>query len=392
MTQPSASRPDLRLPLIDGARGYLIFAMTVGHIASLTGLRELNYITHKPWAVFLTGEGFMAISGFMCGYILSLRQDRYGFSGSLTWGMQRVWKIIRYYLLVFVLCALPAFVLPLSDTLAGQLFHGRASIGASEALLFAAGLFRPSFYDILYLYVICIALSPLALWVLKSRFAPLFLGVSALAWLATQYGLTGRVLDKLYEAIPQIQSHETGAFHLFAWQLLFFVALWFGHLFAQDRDVALAPITKAPRAVFTYAVTALAVFAVPGVIYTATGFLMNAEVYLRDYLIVAPLPLINFAIAMFVLLFVLTSPSMQGTWGQRLLTAVLSFGFFRVIGQKTLQTFATSIVVSYWVAYSIPAGSEVTLSMAAIYLALCMAVVYAVALALAYAPPLRKSA
>lgn len=364
------------LPLIDGARGYLIFAMTIGHISALTGFRELNYITHKLWAVFLTGEGFMTISGFMCGYILTLRMPKTGFWGSVRWGLARAWKIIRYYLLALALCALPSFIWPLHETMAGTLFHGRLHIGFEELALFATGLFRPSFYDILFVYVICIALAPIALRLLASRFGFLVWSLSVLGWLFTQYGFTEDVLIRLYDRIPQVSGGETGAFHFFAWQMLFFGALALGRLFALDREALLALLHQAHPQLLRFALVLLAFFAAPNLLAASTGIFVHGHRYLSDYLMVAPLPLFNYLLAVFVICYLLNAPDMSQTWPARLLRAVLGWRVFQQIGRVTLQSFTASIVISYWIAYAIPFGAQVSLPFALGALALSLSVVY----------------
>lgn len=362
------------LPYVDGLRGYLIFAMTVGHVIAITGAMNLNWLTHKPFALFLTGEGFMAISGFMCGYILVALMARRGAAAGLRWGLRRVLRIVLHYLAVCALCALPVFVLPLEGTAAQMLFHGRTGFDATDLLLLAGGLYRPAFFDILYLYVVFIALAPLMVLMARGPLRWGLLGLSLLAWLLTQYGATTKALEAVFALIPVARMSEAGSFHVFAWQLLFVLGLIVG---VQWRDAP--PMTRVLQPAAMRAVlVVLACFAVVRLLGQLQVWPLGMK-YLADYLKVAPMPLLNFALAVLALSTLLRDPAWRDTRAARLAAGLLRLPPFRVIGAHTLQSFAASIVLSYWAAWMIPAEAKLSLPVALVLLFAIMAGVHATA-------------
>lgn len=361
----------MHLPLVDGIRGYLIFAMTVGHFIAITQVGALNFLTHKPFAVFLTGEGFMAVSGFMSGYVLTLGLPRRGVGGSLVWGLRRSAKIVAHYIVVFALCALPALIWPLEGSFASTLFHGRSGFSATDIGLLLSGLYRPGFFDVLYLYVVYIAIAPVFLLLFLSRLRYGALGLSLLLWLFTQYGFTQRGFEKLFGLIPVARIEEAGSFHVFAWQLLFFAGLSLGALFARDRYAVLQTIQNIAASALKPGLAGLLIFAVVGLL-SSSGIAPLGLRYLQDYLIAAPLPLMNFTLACLVLAIFLSSPDWSDRAVVKLLRGLFHLAPLRTIGKVTLQSFSASIVLSYWVAYSVPVGTATSPAFAFAALSLCM--------------------
>ncbi|MBS0124212.1 OpgC domain-containing protein [Thetidibacter halocola] len=379
------------LPLVDGIRGYLIFAMTVGHVVAITGVGALSFLTHKPFAVFLTGEGFMAVSGFMTGYILSFRLARRGVLSSLGWGLQRAGRIVAHYIVVFALCLLPALVLPLAGSTASVLLHGRESIGLDDIALFLTGFYRPAFFDILYLYVVYIAIAPVFVLMFQSRLRHVALGLSVLAWLFARYGFTQRAFEALFAQVPGARIEEGGSFHIFAWQMIFFFGVALGALYARDAEALRGFVRNTPPGVLRLMLTLLAVFGVVGLL-SASGLAPLGLRYLRDYLTVALLPLMNFVLAVFVLACLLMTPRLANSRVARAVRGLFGLRVLRTIGAVTLQSFSASIVISYWIAYTVPAGSESTPAFALGLLGLCMAVVYGVSVLVNRHQSARKAA
>ena len=186
-----------RIPYIDGIRGYLIYSMTLSHLAVL-GANGLWWASHKSASVFFTGEGFMAISGLMMGYITFGAVTRKGVVKSLFSSVRRSWKILRYYLVVYVLCLLPLLLFDLAgDETLAMFFRERDPATPGSLGLFLTGIYRPLMFDILYLYIILIGLSPLIIFAALRLGAPWVLSASFALWLSAQYGLVDKVNAKL---------------------------------------------------------------------------------------------------------------------------------------------------------------------------------------------------
>ena len=110
------------------------------------------------------------------------------------------------------------------------------SAGSTRAFLDAALLvYRPPLLDILPIYVVFLALSPMAL-VMGTRLGWRYpFAASATVWLLAQLGLRGLVHGFLSRAAGlQIPLNETGAFDLWAWQLWWLVGLWLGVRWARN--------------------------------------------------------------------------------------------------------------------------------------------------------------
>ena len=109
------------------------------------------------------------------------------------------------------------------------------SAGRTQAFIDAAFMiYRPPLLDILPIYIIFLALSPVAL-ILASRvgWKYVFAGGSTL-WLLAQFGLRGYVYHLLTRVFNlHISLNEMGAFDLWAWQLWWLVGLWLGVRWAK---------------------------------------------------------------------------------------------------------------------------------------------------------------
>jgi len=79
------------------------------------GPNLFSHLSHKTISIFFTGEGFMALSGLMIGYILYHPYLKKGLGGALGNSLKRSWKILRYYIAVYVLCSLPLLFLDLQS-------------------------------------------------------------------------------------------------------------------------------------------------------------------------------------------------------------------------------------------------------------------------------------
>jgi hypothetical protein len=104
------------------------------------------------------------------------------------------------------------------------------SAGRTHAFIDAAlMIYRPPLLDILPIYIIFLALTPVVLMVAsRVGWKYIFAGSSAL-WLLAQFGLRENVyllLTRVFDV--HISLNQMGAFDLWAWQLWWTVGLWLG--------------------------------------------------------------------------------------------------------------------------------------------------------------------
>jgi hypothetical protein len=90
-------------------------------------------------------------------------------------------------------------------------------------------LYCPPLLDILPMYVIFLALTPVILSAAVRWGWKRVMGVSVALWILAQFGLRDAVHNMVVRIthLP-IPLQETGAFNLFAWQLVWIAGLWLG--------------------------------------------------------------------------------------------------------------------------------------------------------------------
>jgi hypothetical protein len=97
-------------------------------------------------------------------------------------------------------------------------------------------IYRPPLLDILPIYIIFFALTPVAL-ILASWFGWKYvLAGGSAVWLLAQFGFRGFVYHLMTRAFNlHIPLNEMGAFDLWAWQLWWLVGLWLGVRWAKGN-------------------------------------------------------------------------------------------------------------------------------------------------------------
>lgn len=204
----------------------MLVLMTLTHMPTMFSLPS-----GQPFGFVSAAEGFVFLSAFMAGRVYGGRARRDGLPAMQAAFHSRALKLY--------LCQVG--LLLLAFTLIAWLgVHNRQGgvtgllefffIDPSAAVVGAALLIHnPPLLDILPLYIALMLLSP---WLLRRGLRQGWRGVltlSALLWLAQQWGLglalhglTGRLID-----FP-VPYKDMGAFHWLAWQALWVAGLWLG--------------------------------------------------------------------------------------------------------------------------------------------------------------------
>ncbi|MEO8564808.1 MAG: OpgC domain-containing protein, partial [Betaproteobacteria bacterium] len=195
-------------------------------------------------------------------------------------------------------------------------------------------VYNPPLLDILPMYVVLLAATPLLLsFALRRSWWPVF-GLSAVLWTLAQFG-AGRAL---YQAIAAAISldlpvTETGAFSLLAWQLLWIGGLWTGSLKATGARHGLAAPRWAVAPAIAIAAVCLAWRHITGQVPVPHdgGHALNL---LFDKWELAPLRLVNFlALLVLVLRF--------GPW----LARRVPLQFLARLGAASLPVFCAHLVI-----------------------------------------------
>lgn len=203
-----ASRRDLRLDLL---RGLCLLKMVTNHIglgASVAIQRYIGYAT--------AAEGFFFISGAVVGIVHGKRMKEHGLGPVSRQVLQRSAQLYianLAFVLLFV-------ALEVSGTVGYSSFDSLWSPDLRWELLLAFN--QPYYLHVLPRYVLFLALTPLALWCLRSKQTWLLLAATA--------GLYLFQLEHRHTfSLSWLERPEESSFPLLSWQLLFFSGLCLGY-------------------------------------------------------------------------------------------------------------------------------------------------------------------
>jgi hypothetical protein len=240
-TRTPAAKPTGRVIELDILRGFLLLWMTLTHLPT-----KASIISNQTFGFVSGAEGFIFLAAFMIGQLEHRIEQKRGQLAALRDLAKRTLRVYFYH------CALLAIAFTLVAEV-GVKFH-RLTLqnllsyyltSPKPAILAAALLeYRPSLLDILPMYVIFMALTPVARTLARRwGWEPLIYASFGL-WAAAQFGLRAWLYrhDIFGLSVPE---NSTGAFDLYAWQLLWMVGLALGSISA-DALTAEAPPREKP--------------------------------------------------------------------------------------------------------------------------------------------------
>ncbi|MBW4052578.1 MAG: succinyl transferase OpgC [Proteobacteria bacterium] len=208
----------------DALRGLMLVVMTLDHLP--TGL---HHYANQPLGWVSAAEGFVFLSAFLVGTIYSRQLLEKGFAHV----RERLWK--RAGKLYFVHLALLLFAFTIVAGIAvvtgRQTLHNHLSFFFQSPVRAVASspllLYQPPLLDILPMYVVFLALSPLVLrGAARGGWAPI-LTASGLLWTLSQLGVRNWLFAKLAVSTG-IPLSALGSFDWLGWQLVWVAGLWMG--------------------------------------------------------------------------------------------------------------------------------------------------------------------
>jgi hypothetical protein len=353
-------RKNRRQPELDALRGLLLFWMTLTHLPT-----PVSAWANQPFGFVSAAEGFVFLSALLTGKIYA-SQAAAGFSTLRAGLWPRALRVYAYHLLLIAF----AFTIGslLAPTLHRPMLHNLLSfyfahpVAAAVSSIFL--IYCPPLLDILPMYVLFLLITPL-LFVAARRFSwSLVLSISALIWLAAQFGF--RVY--FYAAISRLIGHhipvgEMGAFDLFAWQFLWCAGIWLGTIIARPSAnsasaPASAPVSPSASATapttrsFPTAVTVLATVIVVACAclrrsWPTPIFWTGSLAILQDKWRFAPLRILDFTAIGIVL------------WRFRpAIKRVLNLPPLPAVGMSSLQVFSAHVVFVFCALALITQGSS----------------------------------
>ncbi|WP_414897122.1 OpgC family protein [Rhodovulum sp. YEN HP10] len=342
----------MRISAIDGLRGFFLAMMTMAHL-SRDGHTLVGTLNHHRLGWVEDAQGFVFLSGLVIGIVYGKRLIRQSRAAMLQGLITRTRTIYIYHALLMA-----------AITLGVLLFYTRPSDldpGWSEApLLFSAFGFllisAPRYLDILPMYAIFVALTPIVLIQLqKGRYA-LIMTTSVALWALAQTGLPTHLLQAIGEAtgLDARNIHLGLYFNRFAWQILYVGGLVAGMLLAQERLSPDFLHHDDARTIFFICLALSATFAITAIrlryfnALPQTGFFGELS-YNRNHF--SALRLLNFLADLYVVSWLLIAgrtdrnPFLQAA--ARALHALASFRPLVFIGQHSLQVFAFHVLLAY---------------------------------------------
>jgi hypothetical protein len=222
-----------RVPELDALRGLMLLWITATHLPT-----PLSTYVNQPFGFFAGTEGFILLSALFTGLVYFRIAEREGWVPMFRRVWARAGRLYGYHLLLLLVAF--AIGAPLAARGNRPAVHnlldfyyaaGRARAYLDAALL----LYRPPLLDILPIYIIFLALTPIAFLVgsrLGWRYA--FAGGITL-WALAQLGLRDFAYRFLTDLGLQVPLNQMGAFDLWGWQLWWLIGLWLGVRWAREE-------------------------------------------------------------------------------------------------------------------------------------------------------------
>lgn len=208
---------DLRL---DFFRGLALFCIFIDHLPN----NVLAQFTLQSVMFADAAEVFILISGYTAGMVYGRALERQGFLVAGIRVYHRLWQLYVAHIFLFMIFL--AMVAHTEGSLNKSLYaeeFGATNFLSEPGLALVQALmlqFQPAFMDILPLYIVLVAVLPLALAGFQS-WPRVISFVSFTLWLAVQFD--NRVALSAYPGPDRMWF-----FNPFAWQALFLLGAWLG--------------------------------------------------------------------------------------------------------------------------------------------------------------------
>ncbi len=204
----------------------MLLLMLVTHLPT-----RLTSAMGQPLGFVSAAEGFVLLSAFMAGLVYAGGARRQNHADLRRAFWRRAGKIYGCQLsaLLFLFTVIAFIGLSLKQAAVTNLMsfylHAPVTAVASSLLL----IYQPPLLDILPLYIVFMLMSPWLLSLARQHGWSTVMVGSVAVWLLTQFGLS----EWIYGAASALFSlsvpyQESGAFSLWAWQLIWVLGLWMG--------------------------------------------------------------------------------------------------------------------------------------------------------------------
>jgi len=313
------------MPQLDALRGLFLVWMTLTHLPT-----HLSDYFNQPLGFISSAEGFVFLSALLVAR-LSFRPAAEEPARMRAKLWKRGWRIYGYHLLMLLFAFTIAAAIAahtqspaLLNLLNFYLAHPGTAILSSLLLLYC-----PPLLDILPMYVTFMLLTPPILSLAARRRWTPILAASALLWLLAQFGLRSWIHSLVVAATGlHIPLQETGAFNLFAWQIVWVLGLWIGACSAKGE----IPFYRLPRTAYLFSAAVCLFFVSVRHEWLGSGLTPQHFGLLLDKWQIGPLRLINL-IAFACVIF----------WSRRLGSRLVLVEPFLMLGRASLEVFCAHV-------------------------------------------------
>lgn len=315
-----------RRPELDALRGLFLVWMTLTHMPT-----RVSEWVNQPFGFLSSAEGFVFLSALLVARLYSRQaaDDEAGLRSRLWKRAGRIYAIhltmLTLAFTVIAALALETHRAALVNLLNFYLSHPATAIVGSLLLLYC-----PPLLDILPMYVLFLAATPVVLTLAAKRGWKYPLTASFLIWLSAQFGLREWLHSGIVHVTHlQIPLQETGAFNLLAWQAVWMSGLWLGATSAEGRN----PLRHVNGAIATASLGVCLFFL--GVRHDWLGphLTQDALAFTLDKWHIGPLRVLNFVA--FTALFY---------WLRRFVFPVVQTEPFLTLGKASLEVFCAHLV------------------------------------------------
>ncbi|HET9763371.1 MAG TPA: OpgC domain-containing protein [Casimicrobiaceae bacterium] len=322
---------------LDWLRGMMLVLMTITHLPTWFSAHA-----GQPFGFVSAAEGFVFLSAFLVGSVYTRTVRTRGLAAMRRALWARTLKVYAAHvaLLLFLLFLLVPVALTrgaheITDLASFYVAHPHVAL-ASGVLL----AYNPPLLDILPMYVVFLAVSPLALEHALRRGWGGPLAFSAALWLIAQHGVERHVYESVAALVDwPVPYSQTGAFSWLAWQLLWMIGLRAG---AMAQSPALpSPAPARPAYAWAPGASLFGAAAIAGVFFVwrhttgQTPFGSDSALNMFfDKWHLGPLRLLNFAV---LAILVVRGRSVLVKWAERSSLATL--------GRASLTVFSAHLLL-----------------------------------------------
>src|SRR5579875_3315472 len=193
---------------------------------------------------FVSGaEGFIFLAAFMVGQLEYRIEQKSGPGATVRDLSRRTLRIYIYHcaLLVFAFTLVAEFGISFHRLALQNLMSFYLQQPQHAAISAFLLLYRPSLLDILPMYIVFMGLTPLARRIARRWTWDPVIYTSFAVWAAAQFGLRAWIHRHVNLFGLSVPEASTGAFDVYAWQLLWMVGLALGTIYAESLSETALP-------------------------------------------------------------------------------------------------------------------------------------------------------